>query len=68
LPNKSLNKIILIQHGCAYTLSDEMNMLASMSQKENANMINKYKNIIISCFGDKASKGVTKERLICQYG
>jgi len=53
-------KVILIQQGCANTLKGE-SMLVFMSQKENVDMINRIRNVIILCLSDKSLREVTKD-------
>nr|XP_007152624.1 hypothetical protein PHAVU_004G145700g [Phaseolus vulgaris]ESW24618.1 hypothetical protein PHAVU_004G145700g [Phaseolus vulgaris] len=53
-------KVILIQQGCANTLKGEP-MLVFMSQKENVDMINRIRNVIILCLSDKSLREVTKD-------
>jgi len=55
-------EFILIHQDCANVLMIEINMLACMSQKGKNDMINKVRNPITLCLGDKVLREVTKEK------
>jgi len=52
---------VLTQQKCVETLKGEAAMLASLTQAEKREMINKAKNAIFLCLGDKVLRDVAME-------
>ena len=52
---------VLIHQGLGDALKGESSLLATMSEKENKDLIEKAKSTIILCLGDKALREVARE-------